>query len=66
MLTSTILGGCVSYVGIKMVMDAQLVRELVGMAPIHTLAFAAVAIVSVWLALLVHEVGHLLGGWLGA
>ena len=65
MLTSTILGGCVSYVGIKMVMDAQLVRELVGMAPIHTLAFAAVAIVLVWLALLVHEVGHLLGGWLG-
>lgn len=65
MVVSAGLGGGLSYVGISMAMDVELARGLVGLPPMQALGFAAGLLLVVWLSLLVHEAGHLLGGWLG-
>lgn len=65
LVSSALLGGAISYAAITWALDAQTVRELMTLAPLHMAMLLVGGVLMVWLALLVHEAGHLLGGWFG-
>jgi hypothetical protein len=62
---SAVVGGLLSYLVLTAVQNTDLAKEALRLSGMHAAGFALVVVFMVWVAILLHEAGHLLGARLG-
>jgi hypothetical protein len=58
---SAVVGGLLSYFVLTTVLNTDLAKEALRLSGLHAAGFALAGLLMVWVAILLHEAGHLLG-----